>query len=787
MTPLLAIAVLLGPPVELGTLFDAAALAALPSGREPWSLLRTAEAVVTADRIESGGLFLGAPALFGVHGASWTETTWRLGDIDITDPDRGGTPMITVPVEALQSLTLSSALTPVAGAGSGARVALAVREAEDAWRGALTLHTTPSGLAGSGEGIAPPIASMRGWDDLSVIASGPVGSRLGLFAAARGTRGERQERASAALLRSEALALLAHAVYRPNSGDEWRLIGAASGANRPFAGRARLADPAPSEEQRSVHVQAGFIRRGPAGPGWRAALAYQETGETPPLVTSGVFEIEELRDEPVAELYAPRRRVRRFDMSAAVSPGRLRFGGRNEATLGLALEQSAASWSTAGPASRGLTAERVGGLPARVWDFGFAAVESSAHGSHLALFVDDRLDLGRSLQVEGGLRFALWRAAGETGGGRIAWTTLSPRVAARWSPFRVFGLFAGWERVHPRLPLRHLQWGDPGGPQGRVYRWDDDGDGRYQTGEQGPLVAVVGPGGASAAIDGALRSPQTAGVVAGFDLRPADGWWIRFAGIHRRASGLVDSVNTGVTAADYATSFIDDPAVDIVGPADDRPLPVFARDPASFGRDRYTLTNPADHDVLHEGVELTVERRLAQSLLLRVGGTASRSTGAGGNRGYGVLENDPGVIGELFDQPNADTYARGRLFFDRAYTLKVAGLWRPRDWSFGAVANYQDGQPFARVVVVPGLPQGAEAVPAIRRSEHRFTFTLTVDARVERAFRVGKGRVAVAVEAFNLLDMKNEVEEDIASGASFRRVTAIQPPRAIRLGLRLER
>lgn len=787
MTPLLAIAVLLGPPLELGTMFDAAALAALPSAREPWSLLRTAEAAVTADRIESGGLFLGTPALLGVHGASWTGTTWRLGDIDITDPDRGGTPLITVPAEALESLTLSTALTPLVGPGSGPHVALAPRVAEGSWRGALALHTTPSGLGGSGDGVAPPIASMRGWDDVSLTAGGPVHPRLGIFASARGTRSERQERGSPVRLRSDALALLVHAVFTPDTRDQLRLLGAASGANRPFAGRARLADPTAREEQRSVHAQAAFTRRGAAGPAWRAALAYQETGETPPEAVAGVVEIERLRDGPVTELYASRRRVRRFDMSAGVSPDRLRFGGRNEATLGVALEQSAAAWSGADGASLGLTAERVGGLPARVWDFGFSASEASAHASHLALFADDRLALGRSVLMEGGLRFAMWRAAGETGGGRIGWRTLSPRIAARWRPIGALGLFAGWERVHPRLPLRYLLWGDPGGPQGRVYRWDDDGDGRYEPAEQGPLVAVSGPGGPYSSIDGALRSPRTDGVVAGIDVRPKGGWWIRFAGVHRRSRDLVESVNTGVTAADYDTSFVDDPAVDIAGPADDRPLPIFARDPASFGRDRYLLTNVADHDVLHEGVELTVEKRLAQSLLLRVGGTASRSTGAGANRGHGVLENDPGVIGEIFDQPNADTYRQGRLFFDRAYTLKVAGLWRPRDWSLGAVANYQDGQPFARVVIVSDLPQGAEAIPAIRRGDHRFTFTLTVDARIERAFRMGKGRLAVAVEAFNLLDMKNEVEEDVADGPSFRRVTAIQPPRAVRIGLRLER
>ena len=153
MTPLLAIAVLLGPPLEppleLGTMFDAAALAALPSGREPWSLLRTAEAAVTADRIESGGLFLGTPALLGVHGASWADTTWRLGAIDVTDPDRGGTPLIAVPAEALESLTLKTALTSVGASGSGAQVALAVREPDHSWRGGRrAAHDTvrPRGL-----------------------------------------------------------------------------------------------------------------------------------------------------------------------------------------------------------------------------------------------------------------------------------------------------------------------------------------------------------------------------------------------------------------------------------------------------------------------------------------------------------------------------------------------------------------------------------------------------------------------------------------------------------------
>ena len=178
----------------------------------------------------------------------------------------------------------------------------------------------------------------------------------------------------------------------------------------------------------------------------------------------------------------------------------------------------------------------------------------------------------------------------------------------------------------------------------------------------------------------------------------------------------------------------------------------------------------------------------------------------GGNRSFRVTENDQGMVGELFDDPNADTYSRGRGFFDRAYTIKLATAWRaPGDVRLGIVARYQDGQPFGRLVVVPDLAQGPEAIPATTRGQHfgrtsttdpegrplsaeghRFTHTLTVDARIEKGFRLGSGRLALVAEAFNLLGLRNEVEEDPVWGASFREPTALQPPRVVRLGARFD-
>jgi hypothetical protein len=69
---------------------------------------------------------------------------------------------------------------------------------------------------------------------------------------------------------------------------------------------------------------------------------------------------------------------------------------------------------------------------------------------------------------------------------------------------------------------------------------------------------------------------------------------------------------------------------------------------------------------------------------------------------------------------------------------------------------------------------------------HRFTYTLTVDARLEKGFRIGARRFALIAEVFNLPGLRNEVEENPVWGPSFRDPTAVQPPRVVRLGARFD-
>ena len=144
-------------------------------------------------------------------------------------------------------------------------------------------------------------------------------------------------------------------------------------------------------------------------------------------------------------------------------------------------------------------------------------------------------------------------------------------------------------------------------------------------------------------------------------------------------------------------------------------------------------------------------------------------------------------MGELGVDPNAASFPRGRLFYDRAFTLKLSAVYQfPHDITFGAIARYQDGQPFSRVTIVPDLNQGTEFVRAYAAGDARFMYTGTLDVRVQKSLKIGATAVDLFVDAYNLPNMANEVEERVVTGSpAFRDITAVQPPLAIHVGLRL--
>jgi hypothetical protein len=188
-----------------------------------------------------------------------------------------------------------------------------------------------------------------------------------------------------------------------------------------------------------------------------------------------------------------------------------------------------------------------------------------------------------------------------------------------------------------------------------------------------------------------------------------------------------------------------------------------------------------------EGAELGFETN-AKHIHWGLTGAAFLNSGQGGNRSLRVDENDFGVIGESYDRANADTFGDGRLFFDRAYSLRMYLTANDvRGFTFGAIARYDDGQPFARLVIQNDLPQGPDFVQAIPRGRARLHYTLSVDARLGKRFKLGNADLEVSASVFNALGSQFEAEEQVVWLPDYRRITMVQPPRAFVIGLRIGR
>ena len=775
-------------PEAYGSAFDADALRGLPSSRDAWSLLETAETSAVVDRMDNGGLWGGQAPRFAAHSTSSAEASFRLGDADLTDPFGAGTPLLMPDLDGVDGVQAVTALAPASTAGSGPVLVLLPPRPGRVWTGAAQGSATTRGLQADAPAGPPPIARYDWWRRGAFSLRGPLGERFGLALAGSATGVSRFERAEREAREGRIRSLLGQLVWTPASSQEAQLLALVQDARRAEPGRRVFGDGA-LRDDRSVHVQGAWMKRGDAGGALKAAAAFTRRRSTAAARGDAVVGVADpLSDGPLVDLLldGPGARQRaEASLALRLAPRAWRHAAHS-LTLGLSAGAQRAELFASGPVT---VWELGGGLPARVWDFAPRPAASRWSGTELAVHASDRARLGDRVALEAGARLESTRA-GSGGASRISWLDLSPRLRARVriDAGGTLVAFGGWARLRHRLPLRLLAFGDPTAPTALVSRWTDVGDRPFPPEERGPLVAVAGPGGTHSTIDSGLAAPRTDELLAGVELRLGRRAVLRFTGIDRRARRLVESVNVGVERDRYRVFTVPDPGGDFATTADDQQLPVFDRDPASFGADQYLLTQPAGLTARYQGVELVLEAQPFDGLELRLGATAHRSDGSAAHRGFRSDENDPGLPGEFLDNPNADTYAEGRLFFDRAYTIKIAGWYRggrggPR---LGAVVRYQDGQPFARLVVAPGLAQGPEAVRAIPNGRSRFAYALSLDARAEQGVGLGRARLSAVAEGFNLLGTAHEVEEDVLSGPGFRTPTAQQPPRAFRLGLRLD-
>jgi hypothetical protein len=762
----------------------------LPLADSLFSLLETTQPTLISERFSNAGLYPGQPARIGGYMTSWSQTLFRVGSVDIGDAAEVGFPLLVPSLDPWQRVRIATGLMSADVNATGYAVSLEPQRPGRAWTTRFSAETSHGGLAGSARSSGPPsIARLDSFDHGAFLASGPiVADRVGGVFAVNWTKGSQFNRQEPEAVDSQSGSAFAHLVFTPRERDEFRVLGWFQKAKTPFAHRLAFQQPDAKTDDTAAHTQVAFERQSGAWP-WQIVGSYTRRTRSPERSTGATVVFERLLDGPLSQLSSVGHETAgRWSVGvalgeqpdaaggAAASPDkrhRLRFGAE---VGGTRLETS--DFFT------GIAGETVDGLSARLWRFDAppgASVRSSLTTSAYAI---DRMTLGPDLEIEAGLRLEGVSASARGSADDIGWWTLLPRAMIRWK-----AVFGGYSRSAYRLPLNVLGVGDPSAPTASVFRWDG-GAAELESGVPlGPLVRLEGPGTAGdpsfIRIDPDFSRPVTDEFVVGVEGRPREDMLLRLIGVARRESPPIGLVNFGVDASGYATFGILDQNVDWDGSGDDQTLTIYDRLPASFGLDRYLLTNPDIKAATGYGLEFSI-RWTRDRLWFSGGATASIGEGSAASTGFTAIENDHGVLGELFTNPNAASSARGRLFSDRAYTIKLMGVYRfPYDIRLGAIARYQDGQPFARVVVVPELGQGVEAVRAVRNGDHRFTFTGTFDARLQKGFAVGGGRIEAVFDVYNLFDLSYEVEERIVTGNAFRQISAVQPPRSFALGVRV--
>lgn len=762
-------------PPAIGTTIPADVIRDLPLGDNVYAALETMQPEVISDRFNSGGLNVAGDARVGGFLGSWSQTRFRVGDLDVSDPSGSGASLLFPSLLFWDRLTVTTGLMPADLNTPGLAVTMQPLRPGRSWLRTVSGSGSGGSLAaGPPANQPPPVVRLNDWANGSALVSGPLSDRLGLVAAATVSGGTQYMREQLATTRDTLGSGFAHLVFAPRADREWRTLAWVERGRTPFREWQSFQCPSASTTDSAVHVQSTFEQLGAWR--WRVFAGVTARDRTSDVAATSAV-VERITVGPVPQFVEAAGDImsRRIAVGARLEP-QSAPDGRHRLALGIDGDRASTD-SSHGFA--GTIHERVNGTDARIWTYSSPGIDSRRSVDTFAAFAENRMALATRASLDAGIRVEMVRGRADGAATTISWVSLLPHVSLRYGLGATRALWLGYARSANTLNQTWLAFGDPTAPTATL----------AAVGAPGVITSLVGPGTGGrvgfSSIDPNLKRPHTDELVVGFEKRRGTATRYTLMAIARRESNMLGVVNNGAPANSYSTIGIPDEGPNWTGRADDRTLLVYNRLPASFGRDTYLVTNPAQQAATALALRMAWEHS-ADRLFVLFGATASTAEGSVSNRGFGPLENDQDQPGELFTNPNAASYARGRLFSDRAFTIKWTTMYRfPRDITVGGIARYQDGQPFSRLVVVPGLNQGAEAVQAYPNGVTRFTFTGTFDLRVQKGFQIGTARVAALLDAYNLFTRSNEVEEDVVSSPAFRTSTLIEPRRAMQLGLRL--
>lgn len=358
-------------------------------------------------------------------------------------------------------------------------------------------------------------------------------------------------------------------------------------------------------------------------------------------------------------------------------------------------------------------------------------------------------------------------------GGPIAWNSLSPRAAFAWRIPRTGGLLlrGGYFRVYAPLAARDLDFANPNSLSGV----------EYQAGTGALLGRFGGP---YSSISPSLERPYADEFDVGAEYPLARAIFLTVHLYRRDDKSRLGAIDIGVPFSAYTP-------VSIFDAYAQQNITVYAQNPATLGEDRYLLTNPPDLRFETSGVVADLSADW-HGFLFKASFSAQNAWGPS-NPGDAAIENDPGVIGALYSNPNTLINASSRNYFDRGFVGKMQAAYQlPWRIELASTAVYLDGLPFARQLLVNGLPQGPILIATTIRGNpgdgNRAQYVINWNLRAERKFPTRAGAFTAGADVLNVSNAGERIQESDLNAPNFweRLPVAIQAPRWFRIFVRYD-
>lgn len=774
-------------------------------------------------------------ALISGRAFSWTSTQFLVQGLDATDSYQPGRPVILPDIQAAAEVVVRTDLALATSGSYGDEVDTFLEQPGTAWHAAISTFGTGSALSSSNlpqpRGMVQQPERFDWFTRNRFEVGGPVTRWADLFASVAGQWASQMVELAAPGQDQSSRTFFDNIGGDIRAGPHDRLDVEYSGSRLQLSGwglpagiealtsrrmspEFDLANGFPDEAEgdRFRFLQVGWTHQRAAGTlqvryGYSAATLHTWPGtQTVPNQSRIELLDSTITGAPPLESLATRPRD---EVAIAWQPAAVNTGGfRHQITIGGTWELSSPGNQMTAPSDLNLIA--AAGTAAAVVEYN-TPVNALERIRTISAYAADHLVFRNRLSLNFGALADAWRGSlpaqnspaglftsvrhDPASGTLIAWNSASPRAGFTWRVPCVprLVIHGGYLRLYSPLAGRYLDYANPNSLGGSVYQWiDRNGDGWFQPAERGALLLRFG--GPYSFISPSLHRPYADEFDAGAQFLAARNTVASVQLFRRDEKHRIAAIDSGLGASPSAFTPVRvlDPGPDgIPGTFDDQHLTVYQQDPASLGKDAYVLTNAPGLRDLNIGIVAEIGTKW-RGLVLDAAFTAEKAWGPT-NPGNAVFENDPGVIGTLFIDPNSTNGVLARSYVDRAYLGKLQATYQlPSAWGrleLTSIANYLDGLPFARELLISGLAQGPFLVPTTVRGSpqggNRAQYLFNWNLGVEREFRLRPGRLALFAEILNVTNSDQEIHQSDLTGPAFnsRLPVAIQPARSLRLGV----